>query len=147
MKSPLDSALGMSRPTGFARLQLKRLEGPAGLVPRRGSLAGYPNSWRVDKGKSIYTWMIRRGTRIYGNPHIFNIIHTWFISLLYQGRSIYFCNRGDLKMIHESSSDIIARKTKWEIGMTKSRYGWYEIYVRYRVYIFEGYRAYSYGKI
>ena len=29
---------------------------------------GYPNSWMVYKGKSIYKWMMTRGTPVYGTP-------------------------------------------------------------------------------
>jgi hypothetical protein len=31
---------------------------------------GYPNSWMVHNGKSIYKWMINGGTPILGNHHM-----------------------------------------------------------------------------
>ena len=37
---------------------------------------GYPNSWRLYKGKSIYKWMMTGGTPIYGTPHIESKIAT-----------------------------------------------------------------------
>ena len=42
---------------------------------------GYPNSWMVYKGKSIYKWMMNRGTPISANPH-FPSVHRCFSQTL-----------------------------------------------------------------